>query len=94
MTTALTETTLRLDYRAPLDTVGVLAFLGARSVGGIEITGSSYARLLDLPHGPGFAQLRPADDQVVGDLELTDPGTRPWPCGCVAGCSTSTPTPR
>ncbi|HKG40246.1 MAG TPA: AlkA N-terminal domain-containing protein [Conexibacter sp.] len=69
--------TLRLRHRTPLDAAGLLAFLGARAVPGVEAwdpAGNSYRRVLALPHGPGVAQLAPSDteDHVRCELRLSD----------------------
>ncbi|MGH3585993.1 MAG: bifunctional transcriptional activator/DNA repair enzyme AdaA, partial [Pseudonocardia sp.] len=43
---------LRLPYRPPFDADGLLAFLGARALDGVEsVEGSTYRRTLRLPHG-------------------------------------------
>lgn len=50
--------TAHLSYRPPLDLDGLLGFLGARAVPGIEAwDGDTYTRVLDLPHGGGLARL-------------------------------------
>jgi AraC family transcriptional regulator, regulatory protein of adaptative response / DNA-3-methyladenine glycosylase II len=71
--------TLRLRHRAPLDAAGLLAFLGARAVPGVEAWDplrGVYRRVLTLPHGPGVAVLAPGDpsggDHVRCELRLTD----------------------
>jgi AraC family transcriptional regulator of adaptative response / DNA-3-methyladenine glycosylase II len=69
--------TLRLRHRAPLDAAGLLAFLGARAVPGVEAWGpasGAYRRVLALPHGPGVAQLVPsdADAHIHCELRLSD----------------------
>ncbi|HMJ01321.1 MAG TPA: AlkA N-terminal domain-containing protein [Conexibacter sp.] len=68
---------LRLRHRAPLDAAGLLAFLGARAVPGVEAwddARGAYRRVLDLPHGPGVAVLAPASsgEHVACELRLTD----------------------
>jgi AraC family transcriptional regulator, regulatory protein of adaptative response / DNA-3-methyladenine glycosylase II len=51
---------LRLPYRDPFDWDGVLAFLGARAVAGVEeVVDGSYRRTLRLAHGDGTVELRP-----------------------------------
>ena len=53
---------LRLRHRAPFDAAGLLAFLGARAVPGVEAwdpASATYRRVLALPHGPGIATLVP-----------------------------------
>jgi AraC family transcriptional regulator, regulatory protein of adaptative response / DNA-3-methyladenine glycosylase II len=73
--------TLRLRHRAPLDAAGLLAFLGARAIPGVEAwdpaapAGPAYRRVLALPHGPGVATLAPGDgsgDHVRCELRLSD----------------------
>src|SRR6185436_7500232 len=71
--------TLRLRHRAPLDAAGLLAFLGARAVPGVETWDAAsgvYRRVLALPHGPGVASLAPSDagagDHVHCELRLSD----------------------
>lgn len=68
--------TLRLPYRTPLDH-GVLSFLGARSVTGIEhCEGASgpatYTRSMALPRGAAVVALTPADRHVSCTLRLDD----------------------
>ena len=49
---------LRLPYRAPFDGAGLLAFLGARAVPGVEeVDGGVYRRTLRLPRGPATVAL-------------------------------------
>lgn len=51
--------TLRLPVRVPFDGAGLLTFLAARAVPGVEyVDGDTYARTLRLPHGTGVARLR------------------------------------
>lgn len=53
---------VRLPARAPFDAHGVLRFLGARAVPGVESwDGGQYRRALDLPHGHGVVECRAAD---------------------------------
>jgi AraC family transcriptional regulator, regulatory protein of adaptative response / DNA-3-methyladenine glycosylase II len=64
---------LRLPYRRPADLVGMLAFLAARAVPGIEeVHEGTYRRSLALPHGAGVAELTPADGHLLAVLRLTD----------------------
>lgn len=69
---------LRLRHRAPLDGAGLLGFLGARAVPGVESwdpAGATYRRVLALPHGPGIATLAAGGrgaDHVRCELRLTD----------------------
>jgi AraC family transcriptional regulator of adaptative response / DNA-3-methyladenine glycosylase II len=49
---------LRLAYRPPFDGAGLLAFLGARAVGGVEeVRDDAYRRTLRLPRGPATVEL-------------------------------------
>jgi AraC family transcriptional regulator of adaptative response / DNA-3-methyladenine glycosylase II len=65
--------TVRLAYRPPLDAEGLLHFLAARSLPGVEsATENSYARTLRLPHGTGTASLVPCDGHVAATLRLDD----------------------
>jgi AraC family transcriptional regulator of adaptative response / DNA-3-methyladenine glycosylase II len=66
--------TVRLAARAPLDAAEVLLFLGAHAVPGLEEwDGTTFTRVLDLPHGPAVVALSPAPDgtaAVVARLAL------------------------
>jgi AraC family transcriptional regulator of adaptative response / DNA-3-methyladenine glycosylase II len=68
--------TLRLAARAPYAADEVLLFLGAHAVPGLEEwDGTTFSRVLDLPHGPAVVQLTPAPDSaavVVARLRLTE----------------------
>jgi AraC family transcriptional regulator of adaptative response / DNA-3-methyladenine glycosylase II len=68
--------TLRLTARAPYEAAEVLLFLGAHATPGLEEwDGTTFSRVLDLPHGPAVVQLSPADDggpAVVARLHLTE----------------------
>ncbi|MCT2587461.1 AlkA N-terminal domain-containing protein [Actinophytocola gossypii] len=67
------KVTLRLAYREPYDAAGVLAFLAARAVPGVEsVEDGEYARTLRLAHGTGTARVRPADGHLLCTLRLTD----------------------
>lgn len=51
--------TVALPVRTPFAGPELLAFLGRRAVPGVEVVvDSTYARTLDLPHGPGVVELR------------------------------------
>jgi AraC family transcriptional regulator of adaptative response / DNA-3-methyladenine glycosylase II len=67
---------LRLAARAPYDAAEVLLFLGAHAVPGLEEwDGTTFSRVLDLPHGPAVVQLSPAPDggpAVLARLHLTE----------------------
>jgi AraC family transcriptional regulator of adaptative response / DNA-3-methyladenine glycosylase II len=68
--------TLRLAARAPYDAAEVLLFLGAHAVPGLEEwDGTTFSRVLDLPHGPAVVRLCPAPDggaAVTADLRLAE----------------------
>jgi len=79
---------LRLPYRPPFDAAGLLAFLAARALDGVEsITDGGYRRTLRLPHGAATVALALAsagtgaprargDDRgshVTATLRLADP---------------------
>ncbi|WP_052022275.1 DNA-3-methyladenine glycosylase family protein [Actinotalea ferrariae] len=53
--------TVRLPFRPPLHHPGLMAFLRARAVAGVEVVdGDTYRRSLRLPGGPAVAEVRPA----------------------------------
>ncbi len=59
--------TLRLAARAPYEAAEVLLFLGAHAVPGLEEwDGTTFSRVLDLPHGPAVVQLSPAPGGGAG----------------------------
>jgi AraC family transcriptional regulator of adaptative response / DNA-3-methyladenine glycosylase II len=65
--------TVRLAVRRPFHAAALLEFLAAHVLPGIEtVRGSTYARVLRLPHGLGVAALTLADDHVSCRLELAD----------------------
>ncbi len=65
--------TLRLPVRTPFDASGILAFLGARAIPGVEVSRPGrYSRTLRLPHGSATAHLRPAGTHVECALRLAD----------------------
>jgi AraC family transcriptional regulator of adaptative response / DNA-3-methyladenine glycosylase II len=68
--------TLRLAARAPYAADEVLLFLGAHAVPGLEEwDGTTFSRVLDLPHGPAVVRLSPAPDgspAVVARLRLAE----------------------
>jgi AraC family transcriptional regulator of adaptative response / DNA-3-methyladenine glycosylase II len=67
---------VRLAARAPYAAAEVLLFLGAHAVPGLEEwDGTTFSRVLDLPHGPGIVRLAPAPDSetaVVAQLQLSE----------------------
>ena len=65
--------TLRLPYRAPLDSAGLIGYLAKRAVPGIEETGDGvYRRSLRLPHAAGVVELEPTGGHVRARFWLTD----------------------
>ena len=68
--------TLRLAARAPFAADEVLLFLGAHATPGLEEwDGTTFSRVLDLPHGPAVVRLSPAPDggpAVTARLRLTE----------------------
>ncbi len=60
------ELTVRLAARPPFDAAEVLLFLGAHAVPGLEEwDGTTFSRVLDLPHGPAVVHLSPAAGSAV-----------------------------
>lgn len=69
---------VRLPCRAPLDLEGLLAYLAARAVPGVEeVEGGTYRRTLRLPHGAGVAAVsrgtQPGAPHLACTLWLEDP---------------------
>jgi AraC family transcriptional regulator of adaptative response / DNA-3-methyladenine glycosylase II len=64
---------LRLSYRPPFDAAGIIAFLRARAVPGVEeADADGYRRSLRLPNGAGVVELRPREDFVEARFWLPD----------------------
>jgi len=64
---------LRLPYRAPLQTDSLFGHLAATAVPGVEEwRDGAYRRTLRLPHGHGIVALRPLPDHISCQLSLTD----------------------
>jgi AraC family transcriptional regulator of adaptative response / DNA-3-methyladenine glycosylase II len=64
---------LRLPYRAPLDSAGLISFLGRRAVPGVEeVVDSVYRRSLRLPHGAGTVELSSGDGHIQARYRLDD----------------------
>ncbi|MGQ0773826.1 MAG: DNA-3-methyladenine glycosylase 2 family protein [Pseudonocardiales bacterium] len=64
---------LRLPFRTPMDGAGLLEFLAARAVPGVESAADGrYARTLRLPHGTATATLHPTPSYWDTTLRLTD----------------------
>jgi AraC family transcriptional regulator, regulatory protein of adaptative response / DNA-3-methyladenine glycosylase II len=75
---------LELAARPPFDGTGVLRWLEARLVPGVEeLSGGVYRRTLRLAGGPGVVALEPRGDHVGVTLRLTDPADAD---GAVAAC--------
>jgi AraC family transcriptional regulator of adaptative response / DNA-3-methyladenine glycosylase II len=69
-----TRLTLRLARRDPFDLAALLAFLGPRTIPGVEsVEGGTYHRSLRLPHGPGIAEIGDGGGVVACTLTLADP---------------------
>ncbi|MGE3664034.1 MAG: DNA-3-methyladenine glycosylase 2 family protein [Pseudonocardia sp.] len=80
---------LRLPLRPPFDGPGLLAFLGARAVTGVEAVGpgdtttdsttdGGYRRTVRLPHGPAVVALAlPAGDSLPPPAQRTAPSCAP-----------------
>ncbi len=65
--------TVQLTYREPFDADGIFEFLGVRAVPGIESwDGTTYARVLCLPHGTGTVALSHVDGAIHCELRLDD----------------------
>lgn len=65
--------TVRLAVRQPFHAAALLDFLAAHVLTGVEVVdGSTYARVVRLPHGLGVMALTLHDDHVVCELELAD----------------------
>ncbi|SHG32834.1 DNA-3-methyladenine glycosylase 2 family protein [Streptoalloteichus hindustanus] len=65
--------TLRLPYRPPFHADGVLAFLAARAVPGVEqVADGTYSRALRLPHAAATVHVTPQDGHVECRLRLGD----------------------
>ena len=64
--------TLQLSYRPPFDWSGVMRFLGARTVKGVEwVEGDTYLRTARLGTHTGWIRVRHAPDKRVLLVELT-----------------------
>ncbi len=65
--------TVRLPARTPFDGDGLISFLAARVVAGVEeVADGAYRRSLRLPRGFGVVELAPASDHVRATLWLED----------------------
>jgi AraC family transcriptional regulator of adaptative response / DNA-3-methyladenine glycosylase II len=64
---------LRLSFRQPFHGTGLLGFLRARAVPGVEEgAASTYRRTLRLPHGGGVVSVGDGGDHVACRLQLDD----------------------
>lgn len=64
--------TLQLSYRPPYDWLGILAFLSARALTGVEhVTGSSYARTVQLGKATGWIRVTQSTKKHALMVELT-----------------------
>jgi AraC family transcriptional regulator of adaptative response / DNA-3-methyladenine glycosylase II len=64
--------TLQLSYRPPYDWTGVLAFLAARALRGIEhVTDSSYARTVQLGEATGWIKVTQSTEKHTLTVEFT-----------------------
>ena len=69
----MTERLARLPARAPFDGAGVLRFLAARAVEGLEeVAGGTYRRALRTEHGVALLELAPGAEHVDLQLQLDD----------------------
>jgi AraC family transcriptional regulator of adaptative response / DNA-3-methyladenine glycosylase II len=67
-----TTLTLRLGYRAPFDWPGMLAFLRARQLAGVEwVTDDAYARTVRLGARAGWIRVARAEREAALALELS-----------------------
>ena len=66
-------TPLRLAYRPPIDVEGLLSFLAARAVAGVEeVLDGGYRRSVRLAHGAAVIELRAGPGRVDAWLRLHD----------------------
>src|SRR5215212_2214276 len=69
---------MELPARLPYDGEGVLRWLAARLVPGVEeLTATAYRRTLRLGHWPGVVVLEPRDDRVRATLHVRAAGDAP-----------------
>ena len=82
----VTWLSLRLACREPFDAAGLLGFLAARAIPGVEqVTGTGYTRTVRTPAGPGVIELvpRPGQGEVLLRARLREPAV---PSQLVAAC--------
>lgn len=67
---------IELAVRQPFDAVGLLEFLAARAIPGVEVVdvfGRRYARTVTLPGGPGAIEISITEDgRILAGLELAN----------------------
>ena len=69
----LTTVVLRLPFRSPLDLPGLLAFVAARAVPGLEeVDDGTFRRTMTLAHGQAVIELTPKDEYVAARLHVAD----------------------
>lgn len=67
------QVVIRLPFRRPLDLDGLLAFLAARAIPGVEeVVDGVFRRTLRLPNGGGIAELSGGGDHIRCVLRLDD----------------------
>jgi AraC family transcriptional regulator of adaptative response / DNA-3-methyladenine glycosylase II len=72
-TTPTGRISVRLAVRQPFHAQALLDFLAAHVLPGVEVVdGTTYARVLRLPHGLGVVAATLHDDHVACELELAD----------------------
>ncbi|HXH33108.1 MAG TPA: AlkA N-terminal domain-containing protein [Plantibacter sp.] len=65
--------TLSLPFRRPFDASGIFAWLAPRAVDGVELAGPDhYSRLLALPGGTAWFDVRQVGDELLLTAEVTD----------------------
>lgn len=65
--------TLSLPFRRPFDAGGIFAWLAPRAVEGVELAGPDhYSRLIALPGGTAWFEVRQTRDDLVLTAEVTD----------------------
>jgi AraC family transcriptional regulator of adaptative response / DNA-3-methyladenine glycosylase II len=68
----------RLQFQAPLERAGLLAFFARRAVPGVEeVQDQTYRRSLRLPHGAGVVELKPTARHVDARFWLDDEADLP-----------------
>lgn len=84
-----TSSTLNIELavRQPFDGVGLLEFLAAREIPGVEVVdvfGRRYARTVALPGGPGAIEISiTKDGRILTGLKLTNLSDAPAAIACI-----------